>query len=113
MSCSTATTAALFYRSLISSCLSNGEHVIVFQKKDKSNRTMKCTLDHDIIQGKDITHSESYTPQSLTNQPVYDLDANQWKSFNFTSLIEIDGKPVTEFLCDYLDNIFKTDEKEQ
>ena len=69
--------------------LKNGVVTVVFEKKDGTERTMRCTL------------SDNYVPQVLTEydeapkverkrndnvQSVWDIDSNGWRSFRVDSV---------------------------
>lgn len=71
--------------------LKNGVVTVVFEKKDGTERTMRATL------------SDLYVPQVLSEydgqvakpaarqlnddvQPVWDIDANGWRSFRYDSV---------------------------
>ena len=73
--------------------LTNGVVTVVFEKKDGTERSMRCTL------------SDLYVPQVLSEydgqqakpakqlndsvQSVWDIDANDWRSFRLDSVKQI------------------------
>jgi len=73
----------------LKSFLSHSSHVIVFEKNDGSIRTMNATRDKSLItvepkNNKTRKINEDYIP-------VFDLDIQEWRSFNIDSLIFVDG----------------------
>ncbi len=74
--------------------LKNSVGVVRFTKTDGTERTMRCTLNWDIIE----QHATPY--ERKTNRPatynedvlrVFDLDNNAWRSFRLDSVIEFDA----------------------
>lgn len=90
------TVTLVFLREALSDSLVNSEMTIKFTKADKSEREMKITLKSEFIEE---TGSESgFRPtKNLDNLSVIEVDTRKWKSFNITSLIEIDGLPVADW----------------
>ena len=56
---------------------------IVFEKKDGTLRTMKCTRNFDMIPEEHKPKSEKPIVESM---PVFDLDAKGWRSFTIKNL---------------------------
>ena len=63
---------------------------VVFTKKDGSERVMRCTLSEDLIpQAENSSDSTKTRNQSAEAQPVYDLEAEGWRSFRWDSVKQI------------------------
>jgi hypothetical protein len=63
---------------------------VVFTKKDGTERTMRCTLNPELIPSADSdTSSSGNRKKSDEAQAVYDLDADGWRSFRWDSVISI------------------------
>ena len=65
---------------------------VVFTKKDGTERVMKCTTDPTIIMFKDPSSVETKESTRKVNEdimPVYDLEANAWKSFRWDSIKQV------------------------
>jgi hypothetical protein len=82
-----------FDKEQIVSALKSGSCSVTFEKKDGALRKMKCTLNHQIIPKLEITESKEKrsrveNPDVL---PVYDIEAQGWRSFRWDSLIEFEG----------------------
>lgn len=63
------------------------EVVILFTKKDGTERKMKCTLMPELLPERTIT--ETTRKQSTTNIAVYDLEAKGWRSFTLKSVKQV------------------------
>jgi hypothetical protein len=61
---------------------------ITFTKKDGSLRKMFCTTNPTYIMFKDPTSIESKSDRKVNNDiiPVYDLEADGWRSFRWDSV---------------------------
>lgn len=63
-----------------------GEVTVTFAKKDGTDRTMRCTRNGNLIP-IDFHPKTSDTPQDESdNIKAFDLDKNEWRSFNYTTL---------------------------
>jgi hypothetical protein len=65
---------------------------VTFTKKDGTERVMKCTTDPTIIMFKDPSSVEVKESTRKINEsimPVYDLEANTWKSFRWDSIKQV------------------------
>lgn len=62
--------------------------VVTFQKVDKSVRTMVCTLQPEIVNPTLKGGSRNTRPEEVT--PVYDLEANAWRSFRNSSVMSVE-----------------------
>jgi hypothetical protein len=73
----------------VKDALRDGEVVISFTKTDGTLRTMRCTLSEGKIPSE---HTPKGTrAHSGDAQPVFDLDAQHWKSFRWDSLISAEA----------------------
>ena len=61
---------------------------VTFTKKDGSERVMRCTTNPTFIMFKDPTSVESKSERKVNDDvmPVFDLDANAWRSFRWDSI---------------------------
>lgn len=79
--------------------LAYGPTTVVFTKKDGSERTMRCTTNHNLVPVVEETVHETNTDNPIdfpklkkekkVNEdvcPVYDLDAQGWRSFRWDSI---------------------------
>ena len=63
---------------------------VVFEKKDGTMRTMRCTLDPTVLPTPVATDEEvnrNRTPNDEV-QVVWDVDSNGWRSFRINSVKE-------------------------
>ena len=69
------------FREWLTEILSNDNTptTIVFEKKDGTLRTMKCTRNFTII--PEDQHPKSDMKDSESSLRVFDLDKNEWRSF--------------------------------
>lgn len=62
---------------------------VTFTKKDGTKRDMKCTLNSERIPTeKQPKNTEKVKKQSKDVIPVFDLDKNEWRSFNIDSVTD-------------------------
>lgn len=67
--------------------LSAGVTTVTFTKKDGSLRTMKCTRNLNSIPTEHQPKGETQiVTEETDNIRVFDVDANGWRSFNFSAL---------------------------
>lgn len=79
--------------------------VVVFTKKDGTERRMRCTLNSKLLPKVEIIESDfkklatKNISRSDTAQRVYDLDIMQWRSFSWNSVkyVEYDEVSFLEF----------------
>jgi hypothetical protein len=76
------------FREWIISLLSDSNVTITFTKKDGTERTMKCTRNSAFIPTEFLPKEESTEPTSAV--PVFDLDAQGWRSFIPSNIIRIE-----------------------
>lgn len=80
--------------------LNFGPVTVTFTKKDGSERMMLCTTNKDIIPIDPVHKTNTDNPIDFPKpkkdrkpndevMPVYDLEANAWKSFRWDSIKEI------------------------
>jgi len=72
-----------------------GPVTVTFTKKDGTERVMKCTTDATIIMFKDPTSVESKGSARTASEnimPVFDLEANAWRSFRWDSIKQVQFK---------------------
>jgi hypothetical protein len=77
------------------------ELTVVFEKKDKTLRTMRCRIEPPPEYVKPISsRGAAYDFTAKGTYPVWDLDANGWRSFSIAGLqtIAVDG--VTREVAD-------------
>lgn len=80
--------ASMLDRHEIEGILASKVAHIVFEKKDGSLRTMKATTNLSFI--PKASHPMGFGPSSEKNKPVYDVEAEGWRSFRWDSLKEIE-----------------------
>lgn len=67
--------------------LSSSVATVTFTKKDGSLRTMKCTRSLDAIPAEHQPKGETQiVTEDTDNIRVFDVEANGWRSFNFSAL---------------------------
>jgi hypothetical protein len=60
---------------------------VEFTKKDGTRRLMKCTLDPSILPKVELTEgTKELTITNIENVPVFDIEADGWRSFNIRSV---------------------------
>lgn len=62
---------------------------VTFIKKDGTTRVMKCTLKEDDII-KYETKTDVIKEQNKEVLPVFDLEKQEWRSFRYDSVIEVE-----------------------
>jgi hypothetical protein len=69
------------------SALSESVAVVTFEKKDGTERVMKCTRNMSVIPSdKQPTGNASAKPESDEVVKVYDMEADGWRSFRIDSV---------------------------
>jgi len=66
--------------------LSEGAMTVTFTKKDGSDRVMRCTRNFTMIPTESHPKGDGFEIKDDDNIKVFDLDLNQWRSFNYTTL---------------------------
>jgi hypothetical protein len=77
--------------------LRNNVVSVTFIKKDGTERKMKCTLKEDLLP---VSLSNNLETEALANTkvrmsstdvlPVYDIEANGWRSFRWDSVVAVE-----------------------
>ena len=70
--------------------LADGQVVVTFNKKDGTERTMRCTTNEAVIP-RDMLPKGTGRAVNGDVQVVFDLDLNQWRSFRLDSVIQWDN----------------------
>ena len=65
---------------------------VVFTKADGSERTMNCTLKLENI--PEDQHPKSAVKSESDQIRVFDIDIQEWRSFNFSSVKTVNGESV-------------------
>ena len=76
------------FREWIVSLLSEDTVTITFTKKDGTERIMKCTRNSAFIPTEQLAKEGGTEP--TTSVPVFDLDAQGWRSFIPANIIRIE-----------------------
>jgi hypothetical protein len=68
-----------------------GPVTVIFEKKDGSLRTMKCTTNPTYILFKDPAVLESKKEKKVNEDvmPVYDIETDAWRSFRWDSVTQV------------------------
>jgi hypothetical protein len=70
----------------IQSLLKTNVCKVVFEKLDGSERTMICTLKEDLL--PTVVESKTNKTPNEKVMPVWDIEAQSWRSFRVDSVIE-------------------------
>lgn len=64
---------------------------VTFQKADGNHRVMSATLNPDLIPNNDSVYDSTKSTKTSNPevQPVFDLDAQAWRSFRWDSIISV------------------------
>ena len=75
-------------REFLIGALSTSKVIVHFTKKDGTERRMVCTLDPNLIPvtEKKTDRTKEPNPEVI---PVYDLEADGWRSFRIDSIVSI------------------------
>lgn len=72
--------------------LAFGPVTVTFTKKDGSERVMNCTTNSELVPTQTIVESTEPKKEKKSNEdvmPVYDLDAQGWRSFRWDSVKQV------------------------
>ena len=69
--------------------LKHGVTVVKFLKKDESERIMIATLDPKLLPERDATITQEYVVKNTNQIRVYDVEAEDWRSFLFDRVISV------------------------
>lgn len=81
---------SLFKNSLLN-LLAEKSIKVTFNKKDGNTRVMLCTLNANLLPAKTITEEKPNRKKSADTIPVYDLEKNDWRSFNLKTIISVES----------------------
>ena len=76
----------------LKSILNDGIATITFTKTDGTERVMKCTLDRKMVPEPKVVHESRLRSISPDVLPVYDIEAQGWRSFRWDSITKVDIK---------------------
>ena len=76
----------------LKSILNDGIATITFNKTDGTERVMKCTLDRKMVPEPKVVHESRLRSVSPDVLPVYDVEAQGWRSFRWDSITKVDIK---------------------
>ena len=79
-------------RDWLKSILNDGIATITFNKTDGTERVMKCTLDRKMVPEQKSVHESRIRSVSPDVLPVYDVEAQGWRSFRWDSITTVDIK---------------------
>ena len=71
----------------LTEALANGPATVTFTKKDGSERVMKCTTNEALTPAISGTSTRAVNPNVL---PVYDIEAQDWRSFRWDSVKSVE-----------------------
>jgi WYL_2, Sm-like SH3 beta-barrel fold len=76
------------FKGWLKNLLQREKITLTFTKKDGSLRTMYCTTNPTYIMFKDPSSIESKSDRKVNDNilPVYDLEADGWRSFRWDSI---------------------------
>ena len=76
----------------LKSILNDGVATITFTKRDGTERAMKCTLDRKML--PQVVTEETKKTKTISDDvlPVYDIEAQGWRSFRWDSITKVDIK---------------------
>lgn len=77
------------FKKWLKSHLKYGPVTVTFDKKDGTERVMKCTTNSTLVPPIEIKESTEPKKERKVNDevmPVYDLEAKAWKSFRWDSI---------------------------
>jgi hypothetical protein len=71
----------------------NESVTVTFTKKDGTVRVMKCTLKPDalpVVEVRPLVEGKQPRKESTTSIRVFDLEKNEWRSFNTQSVTRVE-----------------------
>lgn len=66
--------------------LRNNVVLLTFEKKDGTERTMRCTLMESLLPTIDLNVDKRQVKKSDSSLAVWDLDKNAWRSYRVDSV---------------------------
>lgn len=73
----------------LSELLHGNEVTVDFNKKDGTNRVMRCTLKPELLPKVELTENKKTKKKSENTLAVFDLDKQEWRSFTIKSINRI------------------------
>jgi len=70
--------------------LAESEVTVTFTKKDGSDRVLRCTRNVAVIPAEHAPKNEKATAVKTDAIAAFDLDINEWRSFNLSAVKRID-----------------------
>lgn len=77
------------FTNLMKDKLTEGIITVTFNKKDGSERVMKCTLSPTIVPNTPMVEGRKERAIPKNSMSVYDTDARDWRSFVVRNITEI------------------------
>jgi hypothetical protein len=77
------------FTELVKTKLSEGIVTVTFNKKDGSERVMKCTLNPTVIPQTPMVEGRKERAIPRNSMSVYDTDARDWRSFVVRNITEV------------------------
>ena len=80
------------FRNWLSGMLRMGPATVTFNKKDGTERVMKCTLQAEqlpVVELKEGQEATKPRKESTTSLRVFDLEKNEWRSFTIKSVTRV------------------------
>jgi hypothetical protein len=72
---------------MINHLKTNEDTIVVFEKKDGTERSMRCTLMESLLPEYEMTAQKPSHRRSTSTISVWDLDNHGWRSFRVDSVI--------------------------
>jgi hypothetical protein len=71
---------------------------VTFMKVDGTERTLKCTLNPELLPAVPVTETKKERKQSTTSIAVFEVDLKEWRSFRVADVKRVDFSlgPVNE-----------------
>jgi hypothetical protein len=83
------------FKKWLKSHLAFGPVTVTFTKKDGTERVMECTTSTALVPQEPVVEGAEPKREKKINEevcPVYDLEANHWKSFRWDSIKSVSFK---------------------
>lgn len=82
------------FKTMITEVLRKGYHEIVFEKLNGEQRSMKATIDAELIPNENTTEKKREKKKNPDICEVYDIEAKGWRSFRWDNLKKLNGVVV-------------------
>ena len=82
----------VLFKKWLKGCLAFGPVTVTFTKKDGTERVMECTTAPSLVPQEPIVEGATPKREKKVNEdvcPVYDLEAQHWKSFRWDSVKQV------------------------